>query len=102
MQDFSCYIPLTIENLNAATRGFHLTTDRSTDNAAKDWDFQPLLQPQYFQSRVVEFDQSLAAYSEIFSRLEVGRFHFHDFIHSRKQDMTLRQIKITAIDDIYV
>ena len=59
---------------------------------------QILPDPQAFR---LYLSQSLAAHPELFPSAMAEGFWFHDFIHSIKQDLTLRRIKLTANGDIY-
>lgn len=46
-------------------------------------------------------DQALTTHPELFPSQMLEGFHFYDFVHSLKQDLTLRRIKLTANGDIY-
>ena len=45
--------------------------------------------------------QALTAHPELFPPQMLEGFHFHDFVHSIKQDLTLRRIKLKANGGIY-
>lgn len=45
--------------------------------------------------------QTLNAHPELFPPQMLEGFHFHDFVHSLKQDLILRRIKLKANGDIY-